>query len=145
MTELTEKQRRWCEEYLKDGNAAQAAIRAGYSAKSAKQIGTENLAKPSLTAYREELMHQARKDTKSAIADADEVLAFFTSMMRGEVMSQEMVTDGMSPAHLEDVPPSQQSRIKAATELAKRWGLNTKVEITGNVPVMFSGEGELLD
>lgn len=145
MAELTEKQRRWCEEYLKDGNATQAAIRAGYSTKSARQIGMENMTKPSLLAYKEELMKQAKKDTASAIADADEVLAFFTGIMRGEIRSMEMVTDGMQPAHLEEVPPSTQNRIKAATELAKRWGLNNKVELTGNVPVLFSGEGDLID
>lgn len=43
---LTDKQQRFCEEYLVDLNATQAAIRAGYSAKSANVIGPENLVKP---------------------------------------------------------------------------------------------------
>ena len=47
---LTPKQQRWCEEYLIDLNATQAAIRAGYSVNSARQIGTENLSKPALMA-----------------------------------------------------------------------------------------------
>lgn len=47
---LTPKQRRFVDEYLVDLNATQAAIRAGYSAKTARQIGTENLAKPSISA-----------------------------------------------------------------------------------------------
>ncbi len=42
----TPKQQRFVEEYLVDPNAAQAAIRAGYSAKTAKEIGYENLTKP---------------------------------------------------------------------------------------------------
>lgn len=46
MAKLTAKQQRFCEEYLIDLNATQAAIRAGYSAKTAKQIGGENLTKP---------------------------------------------------------------------------------------------------
>ncbi len=43
---LTAKQARFVEEYLVDLNATQAAIRAGYSQKTAQAIGTENLAKP---------------------------------------------------------------------------------------------------
>lgn len=45
---LTPKQRRFVEEYLVDLNATQAAIRAGYSEKTAKDIGCENLAKPNI-------------------------------------------------------------------------------------------------
>lgn len=47
---LTDKQRRFVEEYLVDLNAAQAAIRAGYSTDTAKEIGCENLSKPHLKA-----------------------------------------------------------------------------------------------
>lgn len=46
MPKLTEKQKRFCEEYLIDLNATQAAIRAGYSRKTAFAIGVENLRKP---------------------------------------------------------------------------------------------------
>lgn len=42
---LTAKQRRFVEEYLVDLNATQAAIRAGYSSKTAASIGEENLRK----------------------------------------------------------------------------------------------------
>lgn len=48
MAKLTEKQKRFVEEYLIDLNATQAAIRAGYSPLSARQVGTENLSKPSI-------------------------------------------------------------------------------------------------
>lgn len=41
--ELTDKQKRFCQEYMVDNNATQAAIRAGYSKKTAKSIGQENL------------------------------------------------------------------------------------------------------
>lgn len=146
MAKLTEKQRRFCEEYLKDGNATQAAIRAGYKKENAFQTGAENLKKPKVLAYKEELMRQAGKDSKSTIADAEEVLAFYTAMMRGEVKSQELVIDGMSPAHLEEVPPSQQTRLKAATELAKRWGLNVNtLNVEQNIPVVITGGDDLVD
>ncbi len=47
---LTAKQQRFVEEYLIDLNATQAAIRAGYSKKAAKEIGCENLTKPNIAA-----------------------------------------------------------------------------------------------
>ena len=43
VTTTTDKQKRFCEEYLVDLNATQAAIRAGYSPKSAHVIATENM------------------------------------------------------------------------------------------------------
>ena len=48
--EITAKQRRFCEEYLIDLNGTQAAIRAGYSPKTAKAIASENLTKPYIAA-----------------------------------------------------------------------------------------------
>ena len=47
---MTAKQKRFCEEYLIDLNATQAAIRAGYSPESAQQIGAENMSKPVIRA-----------------------------------------------------------------------------------------------
>jgi hypothetical protein len=45
---LTEKQKAFCREYVVDLNATRAAIRAGYSQKTARQIATENLSKPAI-------------------------------------------------------------------------------------------------
>ena len=47
---LTPRQQRFVDEYLIDLNATQAAIRSGYSVKTAKAIGTENLSKPTISA-----------------------------------------------------------------------------------------------
>jgi len=52
---LNEKQKRFCEEYVKDNNGAQAAIRAGYSEKSARSIASEHLTKPNINFYINEL------------------------------------------------------------------------------------------
>ncbi len=68
---MTPKQQRFVEEYLIDLNATQAAIRAGYSKKTAKQIGTENLAKPVLQEAIAEAM--AARSERTGI-DADWVL-----------------------------------------------------------------------
>ena len=51
---MNERQKRFCDEYLKDLNGTQAAIRAGYSAKTATVIANENLRKPYIKAYIEE-------------------------------------------------------------------------------------------
>ena len=50
---MTKKQKRFVEEYLIDLNATQAAIRAGYSPTTAKEIGCENLTKPNIWSNRE--------------------------------------------------------------------------------------------
>jgi len=54
---LTPKQRRFVEEYLVDLNATQAAIRAGYSQKTARQMGDENLSKPDIA----KAVHEAQQ------------------------------------------------------------------------------------
>lgn len=60
---MTEKQKRFCEEYLIDLNATQAAIRAGYSSKTANVIGSENLAKPNIRAHIDKAMAERSKRT----------------------------------------------------------------------------------
>jgi phage terminase small subunit len=64
MSKLTPKQARFVEEYLIDLNATQAAIRAGYSAKTANEIGAENLAKPSIKAAIDAAMAERSQQTK---------------------------------------------------------------------------------
>ena len=71
MANLTPKQQRFVEEYLIDLNATQAAIRAGYSEKTANEIGAENLAKPSIAKAIQEAQNIRSERTK---IDADYVL-----------------------------------------------------------------------
>ena len=63
MAKLTDKQKRFCEEYLIDLNATQAAIRAGYKQKTARSIAAENLTKPDIALYLQELMQQRSERT----------------------------------------------------------------------------------
>jgi len=72
---LTVKQRTFAVEYIKDFNATQAAIRAGYSKKSAAVIGHENLTKPNIKEYLQELL--ATRMT------ADEVVMRLQAMATG--------------------------------------------------------------
>lgn len=64
MAKLTEKQKRFADEYLIDLNATQAAIRAGYSTKVAKEIGYENLTKPHIREHVDERMKDREKRTE---------------------------------------------------------------------------------
>ena len=84
---LTTKQKIFCDEYLKSGNAKEAAIKAGYSPKTAKSIGQENLTKPDLKAYIDAKMAEIESHK---IADAKEVLEFYTKVLRDEVVEEIM-------------------------------------------------------
>lgn len=64
MANLTPKQQRFVEEYLIDLNATQAAIRAGYSEKTAKSIGQENLTKPDIQKAIEEAQNKRTEQTQ---------------------------------------------------------------------------------
>lgn len=68
---LTAKQERFCEEYIVDLNATQAAIRAGYSDNCASEIGYENLSKPQIAERIAEMKAERSQRTK---VDADWVL-----------------------------------------------------------------------
>lgn len=71
MHKLTNKQALFCKEYLIDLNATQAAIRAGYSKKTACKIGSENLQKPDIIKEIQSLMN---KRSEKVEIDADWVL-----------------------------------------------------------------------
>ena len=64
MANLTPKQQRFVEEYLIDLNATQAAIRSGYSEKTARDIGCENLAKPNIAKAIEEAQNKRKEQTQ---------------------------------------------------------------------------------
>jgi phage terminase small subunit len=127
---MTEKMQRFCDEYLIDLNATQAAIRAGYSEKTAGSMGAENLKKPEIQKYIEQRM--AEKDA-ALIADQDEVLKYLTRVMRGESQSEVVVVEGCgfgnSEARTMQKAPDEKERLRAAELLGKRYGLYTdKVE-----------------
>ena len=103
---LTQQQKNFCEEYLRTRNATKAAIFAGYSQKSARVLGSQLLTNINVSAY-----IKCRLDEINAeqIASTDEVMRFFTSVMRGEEKDQ----FGLD-ASLAD-------RIKAGQEIVKRF------------------------
>lgn len=64
MAKLTPKQKAFIDEYLIDLNATQAAIRAGYSSKTARKIGQENLTKPDIQAEIQKKMKDREERTE---------------------------------------------------------------------------------
>ena len=123
---MTAKQRIFCEEYLIDLNATHAAIRAGYSKKTAKQMGTENLAKPAIKEY---ISARMAEKQSALIADQDEVLRYLTAVMRGESRSSVVVVestgDFTSAAREIEKAPDEKEKLKAAELLGKRYGIYT--------------------
>lgn len=130
---LTEKQKRFADYYIELGNATEAARKAGYSSKTAKSIGQENLTKPDIKTYIKERLNE--KDAER-IASQDEILEFLTAVMRGEKTEQIPVGIGEGAQELEDKDPYLKDRVKAAELLGKRHSMWTdKVDMVGNVGV----------
>lgn len=123
---LTAKQKIFCDEYIISLNATQAAIKAGYSKKTARKIAAENLTKPVIQNYISERMKQKES---SLIATQDEVLQYLTSVLRGESQTTDTVLVGMGDGYQEvqevEKKPSEKDRLKAAELLGKRYGLYT--------------------
>lgn len=126
MARLTAKQKRFCDEYLIDLNATQAAIRAGYSPKTAAASAARLLRNVKVQEYIAQRM--AEKESE-LIADQDEVLRYLTSVLRGKSRAQEIVVEGIgegcSEARTMEKAPSEKERLKAAELLGKRYALFT--------------------
>ncbi|WP_273716434.1 terminase small subunit [Leuconostoc mesenteroides] len=82
---LTPKQKKFADEYIKTGNATQSAIEAGYSKKTARSVGSENLTKPDISEY---IAKRLEKIDKEKIAEQKEILEFMTRVMRRQETEQ---------------------------------------------------------
>jgi phage terminase small subunit len=140
---VTPKQKRFCDEYLIDCNATQAAIRAGYSEKTAYSIGQRLLKDVEVSTYIEERLLQMQN---KSIADATEVMQYLTSVLRGESKSSVLSLCGDGCQEVIEKNPDEKEKLKAAELLAKRYGLLTdKFNVEGTIPVVISGDDELED
>lgn len=72
---MTDKQIRFCEEYVIDLNATQAAIRAGYSQDTARSIASENLSKPNIQEYIQKLQLEISERNKITVDECVQILA----------------------------------------------------------------------
>lgn len=126
---MTEKQKRFCDEYLIDCNATRA-YKAVYknvkSDETAKSAASRLLTNVNVKKYIDDRMEEIHNEKT---ADAQEVIEYLTSVMRGESTSEEIVVegtgDGCSIARAIEKAPSEKDRLKAAELLGKRYGLYT--------------------
>lgn len=136
---LTIKQKAFADYYIELGNATEAYIKAGYKASKrdiAEVEGCKLLRNPKVKAYLKEREKQIESDR---IAKAEEVLAFLSASLRGEVLEEVVSTEsieGMIKPVILKKQLSAKDRIKAAELLGKRYALFTeKVDLEGNVGV----------
>lgn len=145
---MTDKQRKFADEYLIDLNGARAYKVAYPHVKNdnvAAASASRLLRNAKIKSYIEA---QLEKISSAKTADAKEIMEYLTSVMRSESRSTVCVTvgtgEGCSEARLIEKPPDEKERLKAAELLGKRYGLYTeKMDISGAVPVVISGEDEL--
>ena len=123
---LTPKQKAFADAYIETGNQTEAARRAGYSEKCAYSIGNENLSKPEVSAYIKERMAELEAQR---VASADEVMRFFSSVMRGEVKDQF------------GLDASLQDRLNAGKELMKRYAAVHDRESTNEAKIILAADG----
>lgn len=131
---LTDKQRRFCEEYVIDWNATRAAIAAGYSANTARQVGSENLSKPDIAEYidkiKNQLEEQAGLSALKVVLELKKIAFPSLEIEEGEIPVIAKVAD----------------RIKAIEVINKMLGFNSPEKIdhtTGGEP--FKGFNFLPD
>lgn len=160
---MTKKQKRFVEEYLIDLNATQAAIRAGYSPDSAKEIGSENLTKPNIANAIDQAIAERSRRTgvnadrvvrelaKIAFVNAGEVVDFDTAILRDKISDDDMAAiqsvkiktfgeDGVErEVKLAD-------KLKALELLGKHLGLfKDKIELDGSVKTDMATLAGVLD
>jgi len=139
---LTEKQERFIDYYIETGNATEAAKKAGYSEKTAKQIGSENLTK--LDFFIKERLKELED---KRIAKAEEVLKYLTAAMRGEIDEEVVVVENTgdyeSKARIVKKQISARERIKAAELLGKRYALFTdKLDVSEPISITIKRKGD---
>lgn len=155
---MTKKQKRFVEEYLIDLNATQAAIRAGYSPDSARDIGCENLTKPNIKAVIDRAMAERSRRTginqdrviqeiaKLAFLNPVDVIDMDEATVRGEAHRDD--TACIASVKVKNIPTDDGAiterevktydKLKALELLGRHLGMfNDKVKVEGTVPVVL--------
>lgn len=135
MRKLTQKQRRFADEYLVDCNGTKAAVRAGYSPKTANEQAAKLMANPKIHSYITEKLDEISSEK---IADTQEIMEYLTAVMRGEHKEQILRLNGNGVQVLDYMETPAAIRLKAAEMLAKRYGLlKENFEIESVSPVVI--------
>jgi len=124
MGKLTAKQQSFCEEYMIDLNATQAAIRAGYSLKTAKEIGCENLTKPNISECIQDLFNERSEKVEIS---AEYVIKSIKSVAERCMQAEQVMEQGK---------PTGEYKFDAA-------GANKSLELLGRHLKLFTDKVEL--
>lgn len=166
MAKMTERQKRFIAEYLIDLNATQAAIRAGYSVKTAGSIGDENLKKPEINSAIAKEMAKRSKRTgvnqdrvvlelaKIAFVNASDVIDADTATVKDDATADD--TAAIQSIKVKVFPTKDGEgvereiklgdKLKALELLGKHLGMwNDKFDLNVNLPIIISGEDQLED
>lgn len=166
MAKLTEKQRRFVDEYLIDLNATQAAIRAGYSVKTADKQGYQLLEKTRVAeAISEKMAERSRRTgvnqdrvvmelAKIAFVNAADVIDSDDATIKAGATADD--TAAIQSVKVKVIPTKEgegvereirlNDKLKALELLGKHLGMwNDKLDVNLNIPVVISGEDDLED
>lgn len=126
---LTLKHQRFVDEYIISGNATQAAIKAGYSKKTANRIATENLSKPVIKTAIDKRNAEIQSEKTM---DMQEVMELLASIARGETTEETVTNKG----DVIETATRNSDKLKALELIGKRFGAWTdKKEISGNFDI----------
>ena len=117
MAKLTNKQLKFCDEYIKSGNATKSAVAAGYSKKTAYSMANQLLKKLEVKQYIKAQMDEIKS---AKIADATEILELLSRIARGEEL-EEITVATPNGAETVQQRPTNRDKIAACTELLKRF------------------------
>ena len=120
MVKLTEKQQRFADEYIRLGNATEAARLAGYSPRTARSIGEENLTKPDIKSYIDGVLASM---ASKRVMDATEAMELLTSIARGEMEETVYISSGDGVVRIEK-PPDINQKTNALKEILKRYPID---------------------
>lgn len=163
---MTEKQKRFVEEYLIDLNATQAAIRAGFSVKTANEQGSRMLANVSIQTAISKAMAERSKRTgvnqdrvvlelaKIAFVNASDVINTEDATVKEDADPDD--TAAIQSVRVKIFPTKDgdgierevklEPKLKALELLGKHLGMwNDKLDVSVNLPVVISGEEQLAD
>lgn len=155
---MTNKQKRFCDEYMIDLNGAAAAIRSGYSTKSARQIGSENLTKPDIRARIDRALAEQSRRTgvtadrvvrelaRVAFANSQDVIDFDSATIKPDATRDDTVA--ISSVKVKTIPMpdgdgvereiKMADKLKALELLGRRLGLFTdNVNVSGKEVVQI--------
>lgn len=150
---LNDREKLFADEYIKLGNAYQAALNAGYAESTAKDASKwinpeESLKKPYKKSkfkpeVREFIDQRMAEKEKELIADQDEVLKYLTAVLRGTSKASVLAREETGAEHVIEKPPDEKERLKAAELLGKRYGLYTDaLVIEDERPVIVDDIGD---